>query len=223
MSIRACSFCSLVLALAAAAAFAQSPPRESTEWTDVWFPHTNENNLPRVLLIGDSITRAYFTGVEEQLKGKAWVARIATSKALGDPALQAELAVFLTEAKFDVVHVNIGMHGWEYTEDDYRKALPELLNTLRRGAPGAKLIWGQTTPVRADREKGATNSRIEERNRIAREFFGKSGIPVDDLHALMKPHTDLHSDDIHFNKDGSALLAAQVAAEVGKLLPAAKP
>lgn len=216
MSIRVCSFCSLFLALTL---FAADPPRESTEWTDVWFPHTNEQNLPRVLLIGDSITRAYFGGVEEQLRGKAWVARIATSKALGDPALPAELAVFMAEAKFDVVHINIGMHGWAYTEDDYRRALPELLSTIRKGAPGAKLIWGQTTPVRADREKGATNARIEVRNYIAREFFKSAGIPVDDLHALMKPHTDLHSDDVHFNKDGSALLAAQVAAEVGKLLP----
>lgn len=193
-------------------------PREATEWTDVWMPHSNEHDLPRVLLIGDSITRAYYPGVEEQLKGKAWVARIATSKALGDPALLAELAVFLTEAHFDVVHVNIGMHGWGFTEDEYRRALPALLSTIRKGAPGAKVVWGQTTPVRADREKGATNARIEERNRIAREFFTSVSIPIDDLHALMKPHADLHSDDVHFGKEGSALMAAQVASEVGRLL-----
>jgi lysophospholipase L1-like esterase len=194
--------------------------REAIEWTDVWMPHTNENNLPRVLLIGDSITRAYYAEVEERLKGKAWVARIATSKALGDPALLAELGAFLSEAKFDVVHFNIGMHGWQYTEEEYRQALPELLRAIRKGAPAAKVVWGQTTPVRADREKGATNGRIEERNRLAREFFASMGVPVDDLHALMKPHADMHTDDVHFGKEGSALLAAQVVHEVEKLLPA---
>ncbi|MFX3891450.1 hypothetical protein ACJBV1_11045, partial [Streptococcus suis] len=36
------------------------PPsgRESIEWCDIWISHANETNLPRVLLIGDSITRA---------------------------------------------------------------------------------------------------------------------------------------------------------------------
>jgi len=229
MSIRECNCFRNVLRavaaafplLAAVSLFAQQPsvPREAIEWTDVWMPHTNEQNLPRVLLIGDSITRAYYSGVEEQLKGKAWVARIATSKAIGDPALLAELAVFLGEAKFDVVHVNIGMHGWGFTEDEYRKGLPALLRTIRDGAPGARVIWAQTTPVRADREKGATNARIEERNRLARAFFTGEGVPVDDLHALMKPHADLHSDDVHFSKEGSALLSAKVAQAIEPLLP----
>jgi hypothetical protein len=38
------------------------PARESIEWCDIWVSHANETNLPRVLLIGDSITRAYFPG-----------------------------------------------------------------------------------------------------------------------------------------------------------------
>jgi len=35
------------------------PLREDIEWLDVWMPNTNEKKLPRVLLVGDSITRAY--------------------------------------------------------------------------------------------------------------------------------------------------------------------
>ena len=34
----------------------------------------------------------------------------------------------------------------------------------------------------------------------------------------MQPHTNLHSDDIHFNKEGSTLLATQVATEIKKQL-----
>jgi lysophospholipase L1-like esterase len=171
-----------------------------------------------VALVGDSITRAYFAAVESNLKGKAYCARIATSKAIGDPALPAQLTTFLPEAKFDVVHFNIGMHGWEYSEDEYRQYLPELLAAIRKGAPGAKLVWASTTPVRKDKSPGPNNERIVARNRIAREFFEKQNIAIDDLHAVMADHADLHSDDVHFNPEGSKMLAAQVAASVGKLL-----
>lgn len=194
------------------------PRRESTEWCDAWMPNMKATGLPRVMLIGDSITRAYFSGVEEHLKGKAYVARIATSKAIGDPALLDEIKVFLRQTRFDVVHLNIGMHGWDYTEAEYAKHFPALLKAVRKAAPNAKLIWALTTPVRKDREKGATNARIEARNTIAAGYCLKHNIPVDDLHALMQPRPEVHSDDIHFNKDGNALLASQVANHIAKLL-----
>ena len=194
--------------------------RESIEWCDVWMPHMNDHDLPRVMLIGDSITRGYFAGTEERLRGKAYVARITTSKAVGDPALLTEIATFLAEAHFDVVHCNIGMHGWSYTEDQYRDGLPALVAAIRKGAPGAKLIWASTTPVRKDLDPGPQNARIQRRNAIAAQYASLEAIPVDDLHAVISGHADLHSDDVHFNKEGSDLLAGQVAGAVLRLLPA---
>jgi hypothetical protein len=208
-----------LLALCHAQDLDRQPKRENIEWTDVWFPNSNNHDLPRVALIGDSITRAYYAAVETKLKGKAYCARIATSKAVGDPALPAQLATFLSEAKFDVVHFNIGMHGWVYSEDEYRRYLPELLAAIRKSAPGAKLIWASTTPVRADKSPGPTNARIAARNQIAKEFFEKQGIPIDDLNTRIAPHPELHKDDVHFNEEGSAILAAQVAESITKLLP----
>ncbi len=210
----------LFLSISALAADAPAAiRRENIEWCDAWMPNMNSHHLPRVMLIGDSIVRGYFSAVEENLKGKAYVARISTSKAVGDPALLAEITTFLGQVKFDVVHFNIGMHGWEYTEAEYQKHLPELIAVIRKVAPGAKLIWANTTPIRKDREKGATNARIRERNRIAMAAMVSQGIPVDDLHAVMSAaQTDPHSDDVHFSKDGNILLGAQVAREVTKLL-----
>src|ERR1017187_9104997 len=73
------------------------PPtaHESIEWCDIWISHANETNLPRVLLIGDSITRAYYPEVEKHLEGKAYVARLATSRFLSDPVLAKEIALVL--------------------------------------------------------------------------------------------------------------------------------
>src|SRR5450756_2452629 len=105
--------------LAAAAGAATKPVvRENTEWLDVWLPNSNDHDLPRVLLIGDSITRGYGKQVEANLKGKAYVGRLATSKSLGDPALLDEVALVLRQIKFDVIHFNNGMHGHAYTEEE---------------------------------------------------------------------------------------------------------
>ena len=192
--------------------------RESIEWCDAWLPNMNDHALPRVMLIGDSITRGYYGEVQTLLKDKAYVARIATSKAIGDPALLTEIRAFLGQARFDVVHFNIGMHGWAYSEDEYRTHFPELVDTIRKLAPGAKLIFATTTPVRKDANNGPQNDRILTRNTIARAYATRENIALDDLHTLMLPFTDLHTDDVHFSAEGSRKMAAQVAESILKVL-----
>src|ERR1700749_4899537 len=71
--------------------------REGTEWCDIWIAHADKNDLPRVLLVGDSITRAYYSEVENRLDGKAYVARLATSRFLADPVFAQELRLILAE------------------------------------------------------------------------------------------------------------------------------
>ena len=138
--------------LAALLALAAPSPsqfvRENIEWLDVWIPNTNDKVLPRVLLVGDSITRGYGKQVEANLKDKAYVARMATSKSLGDPALLDQVALVLREHHFDFIHFNNGMHGEGYSEEVYAAALPQLLATLKREAPKARIIFCTTTDVR---------------------------------------------------------------------------
>src|SRR6187549_321549 len=124
------------------------PARESIEWCDIWISHANETNLPRVLLIGDSIARDYYSEVEKRLAGKTFVARLATSRFVSDPVLLKEIELVLKQEKFDVIHFNNGMHGWQHSEAEYRKAFPKLIKTLRKHAPKAKLLWATTTPLR---------------------------------------------------------------------------
>jgi lysophospholipase L1-like esterase len=120
-----------------------------------------------------------------------------------------------------VIHINIGMHGWTYSEEDYRQYLPEMLDAIRKSMPNAKLIWASTTPVRIDSPTGPTNSRIAARNAIAKTFFQPQGIGIDDLNTLMSAHANLHSDDVHYSDAGYAIAAAQVAEEIIKVLPVA--
>jgi hypothetical protein len=213
LSLGACIFLALPSSAPAAPTF-----REGIEWVDIWIAHANENKLPRVLLIGDSITRAYSEAVDKKLEGKAYVARLATSHFLNDPMLLAQITTMLDNVKFDVIQFNNGMHGWQYTEEDYRKYFPAFLATIRKHAPTAKLIWATTTP-RKGSSPAAPDARVAARNAIALEFVTPLHIPVDDLYRLVDGHPEYHDEDVvHFNRIGQEVQATQVAAEIEKLL-----
>jgi hypothetical protein len=199
------------------------PPssHEFIEWCDIWISHANETNLPRVLLIGDSITRDYYPGVEKHLEGKAYVARLATSRFASDPVLLQEIALVLSNNKFDIIHFNNGMHGWQHSEDEYRGAFPKIIETIRAHAPNAKLIWATTTSLKVSKPNSTTEAsdeRIAARNAVALECLNGKNIVVDDLNASMLGHPEFHSDNVHFNDQGKAIQAAQVAASIEKLL-----
>ena len=213
-------------ALLANAAPPEAAPssREYIEWCDIWISHANETNLPRVLLIGDSITRDYYPEVEKHLAGKAYVARLCTSRFLTDPVLAKEIVLVLEGTKFDIIHFNNGMHGWQHSEQEYRKAFPKFLATIRKYAPDAKLVCATTTPLKESKtlppgnQTESSDERIAARNAIALEAIEGKGIAVDDLNALVCGHPEYHSDNVHFNGDGVKVQAAQVAQQVEKLL-----
>lgn len=196
--------------------------RENTEWADVWITSATDHKLPKVLLIGNSITAGYYPGVVKLLEGKANVSKIATSQFLSDPMLLSTLANVLDNFKFDVIHFNNGMHGWQYSEDDYRKAFDHYVKVIRKHAPQAKLIWGNTTPIKVSPMSNISNERITLRNAIGLKKIEGKGIAVDDLYTPMLGHPEYHSDNIHFNEAAKVIQAAQVAGIIGEFLPEKK-
>jgi hypothetical protein len=210
-------FCFLIALLCAAQD--RRMVTEKIEWTYSDQPGEPNSALPNVLLIGDSITRAYYPAVAKGLDGKANCYYFATSASIGDERLPVQIAQYfaMIRVPLDVVHFNNGMHGWGYSEGEYARYFDELRAAIRAGAPHAKLVWASTTPVRKDQARGATNARIEARNTIAARAMGPS-TPIDDQYSLMSAHGDLHSDDVHFNPEGSAIQGAQVVESISKLL-----
>ena len=194
---------------------------EDIEWTWEVRPTHYDPKLPNVLLLGDSITRNYYPAVARPLTGKANVYLMATSASVGDPRLPLQLADFATAeaVHFSLVHFNNGMHGWAYSESQYEHAFPSFLRAIQDAAPGARLIWATTTPVKVDATPGPTNSRIESRNAIAKTFVQKAGLPIDDQHELMMHHLETYQDTVHFNEDGAEIQGAQAAATIESALP----
>lgn len=201
---------------------AQEARHERIEWSDIWVVNAEENEHPRVLLVGDSIVRGYYSGVEKLLDSKADCARYTTSKFLGNPDYLEELSLIIKRYDFEIIHINNGLHGWAYTEDEYKDGLQQLLKVLRRDAPNAKLIWCMTTPVRVKDNVelfADNNARAIERNKIAADVMKKNNIPVNNLYHVVVDHPEFFSNDgVHFNNDGKEAQAKAVAGIVEKYL-----
>lgn len=195
--------------------------QEKIEWTWSDRPDVIDPRLPNVLLLGDSITRAYFPEVAKQLAGKANVYLFATSCGSGDARLPGQLRAYLEYAPaFSVIHFNNGLHGWGYDEKTYAAGLPDMVSTLRQERPASRLIWATITPLRRA-NSGGSNERIDVRNAAALQLMRREGIPIDDQHELMLAHGDLHLDDTHFNDAGTAIQGDQAARSIEAVLAAA--
>jgi GDSL-like lipase/acylhydrolase family protein len=197
--------------------------REPIEWIRLWLPNVNKKDLPQVLLLGDSITQAYYQDVAADLKGKAYVGYLTSSLSVGDPMLPMQVALVLKNYRFDVIHFNNGLHGKGYTEEEYARYFPQFVKTIQANAHGAKLIWTSSTPVRMGKdmsEFAPFTQRVVARNKIADAYARKAGIPIDDLYAAVLHHPGyyLGVDGTHPNPQGRAAEAHEVAASVLKAL-----
>ncbi len=191
---------------------------EPIEWTWEVRPEQVNAKLPNVLLEGDSISRNYYPEVQKGLAGKANVYLMASSISVGDPRLGPAIVAFqkMEAVPFAVIHFNNGMHGWDYSEAEYKAGFPAYLAALHRIGPHAVFIWATTTPVRVPKQPGPTNERVQARNAIAAAFV--RDIVTDDQYTLMKAHSDLYMDDVHFGPKGADIAGDQVAAEIEKAL-----
>ena len=185
----------LPLLLTAQAVTAEEPIRERIEWADIWVTDADKADVPRVLLIGDSITRGYFGEVEKHLAGKAYCARLTTSKCVSDPSFVDEVQLLLKHYKFAVIHFNNGLHGWGYTEPQYRDGLVTTLDSIKKQTGDAKLIWATTTPVRVGSDLLKFNertARVKVRNQLAAEIMKERDVLRSLLNAgvVTRPESD---------------------------------
>jgi len=169
--------------------------------------------LPRVLLIGDSVSRGYTQAVRNELKGKANVHRAPENCGPVANGLR-KLDVWLGQQKWDVIHFNFGIHDRATPLADYGKRLEELLERLEK--TGASIVWASTTPIPDDPAKKQSSASILERNAVAEVLVKKRGHSIDDLFSAVSPKLQelQNPNDVHFNAAGYDFLGAQVAASL---------
>jgi acyl-CoA thioesterase-1 len=196
-----------------------------------FLPVQDVPGLPRVLIIGDSISMGYTLPVRELLAGKANVHRPPTNCSSTGNGL-SHLRSWLGDQKWDVIHFNFGLHdaklppeGIRHSPPDaYEKNLRELVRQMQ--ATGARLIFATTTPVPNNGVISPSRrfGSIDQYNTTALKVMKETGVAVNDLNRFITPQTARlqKPNDVHFTAEGSFLLAGQVADAVGKNLAQAR-
>jgi lysophospholipase L1-like esterase len=190
--------------------------------------------LPRVLIIGDSISIGYQVPLREALKGKANVHRPGVNCGPTTRGVE-QIEQWLADGKWDVIHFNFGLHDVRHfdqgkasgadkgqrqvSEADYEKNLEHLVARMKK--TGAKLIFALTTPVPADSDGRVPGDEVRY-NDIARRVMQKHGVAINDLYSFALPRlSDIQRPaNVHFSEEGSKQLATAVAASIQKALDA---
>ena len=190
----------------------------------------DEPGLPRVLLIGDSISMGYTLPVRTLLKGKANLHRIPDNGGSTKDGL-THLDAWLGDGKWNVIHFNWGLHDLKHMKDgkldltgeristpaEYEANLRVLVKRLQ--ATGARLIWASTTPVPAGADGRVAGDELAY-NEAAMRVMKDRGVQVNDLHALCLPHLAdwQQAHNVHFQAAGCDGLAAGVASMIESAL-----
>lgn len=195
----------------------------------------DDPSLPRVLIIGDSISIGYTAATRKKLNGIANVHRVPGNAGHTGMGL-ANLDRWLDKknGEWDLIHFNWGL--WDlcyrhpesksqgkrdkingtltHTPEAYASNLESIIERLKR--TGAILVFATTTPV-PEGEVGRKVGDDKIYNKTAVKVMEKHGIEVNDLHAVMDGKMDRYGvrpGDVHFTSEGSDLLAEAVAAKI---------
>ncbi len=196
-------------------------------------PIQDDPNLPRVLLIGDSISIGYTIPVRKLLAGKVNVHRPPENCGPTPTGLK-QLDKWLGTGKWDVIHFNWGLHDLKHADPsgklvdpskgkrqveigEYEKNLDELVRRLKK--TGAKLIWGSTTPV-PEGSSGRIKGDEVSYNAVAEKVMKAHGVAIDDLHGFAAQRLEKIQQprNVHFTPEGSGELARQVSDSIQSAL-----
>jgi isoamyl acetate esterase len=189
--------------------------------------------MPRILIIGDSISIGYTPLVTADLAGKALIEHNP-----GNGADSANVLAHLDEwtaGHWDLIHLNCGLHDLKRpkgtlqvinTLEQYEANLRQIFRRLT-SRPPTKIIWVTTTPVVDERHPAnkkdidRSQSDVRAYNAVAARVLQNFPIPVTDLHALVLAHGPeqlILNDGVHYGPTGYRLLADTVTANIRQVL-----
>jgi acyl-CoA thioesterase-1 len=214
----------------------EEEPRSSSQGVEQYkfrsyIPIVEKEGLPRILILGDSISIGYTIPVRTRLKERANVLRPAEN--CGDTSTGlARLNTWLAagNGNWDVIHFNFGLHDLKYLdakgnyvspeigtqvtsliqyEDNLRKIVSRLKQTK------AKLIFATTTPVPIG-AKGRLSEDPERFNAAARRVMQEEHIEINDLfEKILTRQTELQQPkNVHFTDAGYEMLSVSVASSI---------
>jgi hypothetical protein len=191
---------------------------EQYEWCDFWWQEAPQQGKKRVLLVGDSISRAYRPYVNDQFKGEVYADQLSSSRALDNPAFLFELDYMLklNNVKYDAIHFNNGLHGIHLTAYQYELLLENVIQHILSYIDYSKIILALSTPVTKPNIptelEAEVNNKVMDRNEVMERLAIKYNIKLNDQYTKMLGKSEYRSDDgYHYNVTGEKAQAAIVA------------
>ena len=198
--------------------------------------------LPKVLILGDSISIGYTPFVQEYLQDKALVVRPvyedgSVENCEGTTKGVRKVQAWLGDIVWDVIHFNFGLHDLKHVDPlsgknskspmdpqqaapkYYRKNLKAIVKMLKKTE--AQLIFATTTPYPTPVDGPLRLPGMPELyNKLASKIMRKNKIPVNDLYDYVLPHLDelQRPANVHFTKTGSQALGKQVSEVIAQYL-----
>lgn len=169
-------------------------------------------NLPRVLIIGDSVYQQPAGEAAKSLQGKVAVVYpvMQPGEVRNTATVLANLDVLLGDQKWDLIHVNLGLGDLVYRAPgmkafrvmpiesggiratdpvQYERNLRELVKQLR--ATGAQLVWATTTPIRHSASHLFEMGSEVQYNAIAVRVMADENVVVNDMYSHVKNLIDM--------------------------------
>ena len=197
-------------------------------------------SLPRILVIGDSISMGYRGFITKYFKDKAYVDYWVGGTWLDPNSVKGENSPVknawkgvLSNGPYDVISWNsMTLHMWtpkmpgRCLERNHAENMSEVIETIHAVSPPSKIVWVRCTPCTVAVDGGPNvldvvkNERYDKFNKITDEVMVKYSIPEVDLYALCEKNLDKASKDgVHWNQDASQLMADEIIKAIEKILP----
>ena len=186
--------------------------REDIEWSIHYAYDMKNKELPRVLLIGDSICNGYQAFVREKLAGSMNVSFWASSKCVTDPDYFRELDFILDYTEYDVISFNNGLHSLTTDRAEWTRAYANAVKFIQTKCPDAKVFITLCTPLKDEKLTAVSN----ELNAVSRDIAAENGLGVIDMFSPMDAldREAYWTDTYHFTDEAKRIQAEIVASAI---------
>lgn len=197
-------------------------------------------DLPKVVLVGDSIRLSYAPLVQRLMDGKATIVSPRTNGQDSRNVLR-NLESWVIKEQPDVVHFNAGIHdtkhfkatdSFQVSAEEYEANLRSIVGQIR-SKTDAKIIFATTTPIINDRAASKRSERdyelltesVQAYNSVARKVMRELRVPINDLNAAFSSSDTsvdslISEDGVHLTEAGKSLAAKKVHSAIAAELTA---